>query len=104
MWAWLTLAGLLTVTGWIWSFFRRPKLELSSGPGPPWCVQTRMELVGPLGPVAQALDGLANYYRIRVRNTGKTQAKGCHVALTRLWHVEENTWRRLRTWLPVDLI
>ena len=107
MWSlptWLTLAGFLTIAGWVWAFIRRPRIKLSAGPGAPWCVQTRMQLVGPVGPVAQAFDGLANYYRIRATNSGMTLAKGCHVSLTRLWYVENNTWRRLGTWQPVDLI
>jgi hypothetical protein len=55
----------LALSGIVW-YLRRPKLRLSAEPREPWCLQMRWEFPGNVGAVAQAFDGLKNYYRIHV--------------------------------------
>jgi hypothetical protein len=100
---WLPLRVVWKVLTGVWRLARGPMLRLSAGPKGPWCVQTQANLPGRAGPVDQVFDGVMDYYRVRVRNEGQQQAHGCHVTLTRLWYVAENTWRELDTWQPVDL-
>jgi len=98
------LSTLPRVFGGVWTFARRPKLVLSAEPREPWCVQTPMNCPPGRNPVEWVSLGLANYYRVRVVNDGKTTAKGCHVQLTGVWFVERGLWKRLAGWQAVDLI
>lgn len=93
-----------TIIGGIVWFLRRPRFRLSAQPREPWCVQVHWDLPGNLGAVAQAFDGLKNYYRIRVVNTGRTIAKRCHLRLTDVWYVERGVWRNFDRWQADDLI
>lgn len=81
------------IAKWIEYNMYAPKLETSFNLAPPYCHITRYT------------SGESVYYfRLRIDNKGKAQAKRCEVVLEKIWIIENETPREFPNFSPVNLI
>lgn len=96
------LSGLRLITSPIWKWFSKPQLEVSAVAEDPYIKHTETALAG-MNPMQAIERKWLAYYRLKVRNNGRTQAKGCRVLISSIQYVEHGVWRKVNGWEPVTL-
>lgn len=85
-------------------YSQRPALSLHIDSRPKCAVQTPVTVLPPRwNAVEAASKARSNYYRLQVKNTGRTIARNVQVQLTDIWYVERGIWKRLKEWHAANL-
>src|SRR5437870_4493668 len=102
---WAALKAVPIVRSFLQSFVRwrgRPTLELFADAKPRRAVQTPLSVK--LSPVEAVSKAIANYYRLQIRNRGRTTAKRCRAVITDIWYTDRSVWKHFAAWQAVPLI
>jgi len=75
-----------------------PELRIEFDLSAPYCVKTEMR-----NPALPSINWGAYYFRFRVRNVGKIQAKLCECVAEKLWIFDGVDWQEDRTFQGVNL-
>jgi hypothetical protein len=81
------------ITKWVEHNMYAPKLEISFNDAPPYCHKTMYEGGQPV-----------YYFRLLIKNIGKSKARNCEVILEKIWTYENETPKEFPNFSPVNLI